>query len=341
MIAILICALISQVMCIGVVAPPNYDNDNDFNGKIFFERVGEMKEYKKTVHSQNFTDDATANGLIKNGEWYDLLVDGMTLGDFKVVVSEFYDLDEDIEERLTIKHYPGGVLDDNGERRNPRYIIDENRTLQSDLLKMDGAILVVRYEGRKGGQPGYIREVDVNCDSEYMTRTMPKVGKAIRDSYHWVDMEIPIFLYLDNAGGHGTNECVDAYKHMLYEEYNVVCVHQCPRSPATNMLDLGVWMALQSVVEKLHFKKRNEKEALARTVRKGWDDLEDIKLANVWERWKLVLDLIIADNGGNSKVESKRGKLYSAPSGEAEDLENVDEAEEDAIDEAEAALTGW
>ena len=337
--AIMFCALISQVMFLGVVAPP--DEDNDFDGKIFLDRVCEMKEYAKTVHSQNFTDDATANGLLKNGGWYDLIADGTTLGDLKESLAEIYDLDEDIEERLVIKIYPGGEFNEDGTRRKPSYIHDERRILEPELLKMDGAILVVRYEGRKGGQKGYTREVDINCDSEYMTRTMPKVGEAIRDSYHWVDMETPIFLYLDNAGGHGTDECVEAYKNRLAEDYNVVCVHQCPRSPATNMLDLGVWMALQNVVEKLHFKMRNEKEALARTVWRGWEGLEAIKLNNVYQRWKLVLDLIIEDDGGNSKIESRRGKLYRAPSDEAEDLGDEEQTDEDVIDEMEAASTEW
>ena len=41
-------------------------------------------------------------------------------------------------------------------------------------------------------------------------------------------------------------------KQMLEKDWNVICIHKRPHSPATNMLDLGVWMALQSVVEKLH-----------------------------------------------------------------------------------------
>ena len=49
--------------------------------------------------------------------------------------------------------------------------------------------------------------------------------------------------------------------------------------------------------------------------------MEEIKSENVYERWKLVLDLIIEDNGGDRLIESKRGKLFREPSGEAEDLE--------------------
>ena len=72
---------------------------------------------------------------------------------------------------------------------------------------------------------GDVREVDVSCDSEFMKKVMPKVGKAICDSYHWVSLAIPIFLYLDNAGGHGTKEVVEAYVKALADDWNAICVH--------------------------------------------------------------------------------------------------------------------
>ena len=69
-----------------------------------------------------------------------------------------------------------------------------------------------------------------------------------------VEPDIPIYLYMDNAGGHGKKHVVEKYVATLKDDYNVIIRHQRPRSPATNMLDLGVWMALQNVVEKLHFR---------------------------------------------------------------------------------------
>ncbi len=98
------------------------------------------------------------------------------------------------------------------------------------------------------------------------------------------------------------------------------------------MLDLGVWMALQNVVEKMHYRKRTELGSLCRTVEDAWKEFQPIKLTNVYRRWKMVLDLIIEDEGGDDLVESKRGKLYRAPSEEAEDLdsdENENEAQGD------------
>ena len=53
-----------------------------------------------------------------------------------------------------------------------------------------------------------------------------------------------------------------------------------------------------------------EKNALARTVDRAWDDLDPVSLANILNRWWLVLDVIIDDNGGNRTEESKRGNIF-------------------------------
>ena len=127
---------------------------------------------------------------------------------------------------------------------------------------------------------------------------------------------------MDNAGGHGTKECVDKYVEMLQDEHNIIVIHQCPRSPETNILDLGVWRAFQHVVEKQHFRKRKEKGALWRTCQGAYKTLDPQKLTNVYNRWLYVLDLIITDDGDNRLVESRRGKLFSAPPAEWESLDN-------------------
>jgi len=320
-----------KVMVLGVVGKPH--PDKGFDGRVLKKRVSKMEEYKKTVYSQNFTDDATANGLLKDGQWFDkevgVVVEGMTLGDLKDAVAVQYFLDDDIRRRLVLKYHVSG-----NAKKKAKYIDKDDATIPTqDALALRGYTLVVKYKGRnkKSGEEGDKREVDVSCDSDFMTKVMPEVGQAIRSAYHWVLPRTPIFLYLDNAGGHGTQEAVDAYVKALKDDYNVICIHQRPRSPATNILDLGVWMYFQCIVEKEHFRLRKELSALCRTVDRAWDKLEAMKLENVYNRWKLVLDLIIEDGGGNGKVESKRGKLYREPSNEAENLAEEDPLEMDEL----------
>ena len=54
---------------------------------------------------------------------------------------------------------------------------------------------------------------------------------------------------------------------------------------------------------------------------KAWGELDAVKLTNVYERWKLVLDLILKDDGGDRFIESNRSKLFRTPYQEIEDLE--------------------
>ena len=105
--------------------------------------------------------------------------------------------------------------------------------------------------------------------------------QAIREKYELVPLEEEIYLYLDNAGGHGKKEVVETYVSNLERDHNVICVHQRPRSPESNMLDLGVWMAFQNVVEKQHVGYLRDANCLATTVDMAWKDLNPMKLENV------------------------------------------------------------
>jgi hypothetical protein len=302
---------VAKVMFLGVVANPI--PDRNFDGKIFLKRISEVRTYQRVSCNQNFTDCATTNAWLKNGGWSQFVTDGMTLSDLREVLEDQCGLEEDIADRIVLRFYIPG-RDEN--TKQCKYIEDDDASVPD--VSLGGYTLMVKFE--KGDK----REVDVSCDSNFMEETMPQVGKAIRDAYSWVDSDIPIYLYLDNAGGHGTDAAIERYVNLLENDYNVICVHQHPRSPETNMLDLGVWMALQNVVERLHYKKRHSPDALARSVNNALRELQDVKLSNVFRRWKFVLDLIIEDEGDNLKVESKRGKLFRAPSGE---VENIGEAE--------------
>ena len=77
---------------------------------------------------------------------------------------------------------------------------------------------------------------------------------------------------MDNAGGHGTDEAVQSYTDMLKSEYTIEIIQQVPRSPETNMLDLGLWRSMQSAVEKEHAFKVYDADALNRSVEKAWND---------------------------------------------------------------------
>ena len=96
-------------------------------------------------------------------------------------------------------------------------------------------------------------EEDINCDSSYMLDIMPKVGQAIRDAFHWIPATQTIYLIMDNAGGHGTVEAIRNYVGDLWTVYKIEVIHQIPRSPETNVLNLGIWCTLQWAVDRAMF----------------------------------------------------------------------------------------
>ena len=48
-------------------------------------------------------------------------------------------------------------------------------------------------------------EKDITCNSEFMINSINQIGITIRDAFHWVPRDVPIYLYMGNAGGHGTD----------------------------------------------------------------------------------------------------------------------------------------
>jgi len=156
-------------------------------------------------------------------------------------------------------------------------------------------------------------EEDCSCDSTFMLATMDEVGRDIRSYFFWVPVTTVIYLIIDNAGGHGTNDAIEQYCELLFRMYKVQLLHQVPNSPETNLLDLGVWRAIQSLVEKLSFCGRHDANVLDKTVQQAWLQFPAATVEKVYQHWLLVLDLIMKDNGGNRLVESHRGKLTNDP----------------------------
>ncbi|MGH7974629.1 MAG: hypothetical protein ACREBR_03820 [bacterium] len=57
-----------------------------------------------------------------------------------------------------------------------------------------------------------------------------------------------------------------------------------------------------------------DNDVLAKSVVCAWERLDPEVLTKVANRWKLVLQLILEDDGDNRLVETRRGKLMNNPS---------------------------
>lgn len=297
-----------KVMFLGVVACPH--QEREFDGRVFLERISKPKTVTRTSRNKNFSVDVLVNDAIKAGEWLEFYVDGMDVSELLGVIVDTYDLDGLVAERLELSyltHTRGGnpkrvILESDDDILEGRTIHDAQGAQHP--LQLADLDLYVKLE------PGDIIDEDISCDSSYMLGVTPRVADAIRNSFHWVPPADPVYLVMDNAGGHGTSEAIAQYVAM-FEARNIRVIWQVPRSPETNMLDLGIWMSIQSQVVKAHHMRRCNKDALSKSVYDAWNNYLSIRaFKNVHGRLRVVLAAIVEGNGSNDLVEAKRGKLF-------------------------------
>jgi hypothetical protein len=150
---------------------------------------------------------------------------------------------------------------------------------------------------------------DITCDSTFMLDTTNEIGRNIRAKFHWVPIDTPVYLFMDNAGGHGSIATKKEYTEMLETNYNIKIIWQPPNSPDLNQLDLGAWMSIQCQVEWKHKDRQMKVDVLARTVEEVFRDFDSVKqLTKIDKKWKDNLTLTVLGKGGNDLIECKRGK---------------------------------
>ena len=311
----------------GVVGCPNVERN--FDGRIYLRRVSKQKKVAKASRNRRFAVDVQVNEELTNGDWRRMIVDtNITAREALDLIIDVYDLDAFVAERLIFyytTHTGAGnnkqFVDIRDEQRLDTLgmFTDENGNHGNDVT-LETLTLCVKL--RKGDEV----EEDCSCDSDFMLQWMPKVGQAMRDTYHWIPITEKLYLVMDNAGGHGTSDAKDIYVNAM-KEYNVEIIWQVPRSPETNMLDLGVWMSIQSAVTRVHHNRRSHVDALATSIEDAWTGyLSEKAFHNVHRRLKVVLQSIVKDEGGNELVEEHRGKLFRDAT--IIDLTSVDDEED-------------
>ena len=312
-----------QVMIIAAVCPPDLDNDND--GLIFIERISRTKQRQRISRNQNFSNTYWIDKQLKaNTEgWRQFFVPdtNMTVDDLADTLSQQFDLDETIVQRLVVGYTHYEPDRQNGGFVGKKTYLDGNSDLDKTLgktfrptedrgereLTLEDLQLFVEY--KKGDD----LVEDISCDSEYMLDVLPRMAKAMRKKFDYLPPNTVLYLQMDNAGGHGTNKAKETYTDLLKDKYNIEIIWQPPRSPETNLLDLGVWMSLQSRTEKLAYELKNTREAIWEAAYNAFLLMKPEKLTNVVNRLKLVYHLVDDDDGDNTNVESQRGKLTTDP----------------------------
>ena len=300
-----------KVMYMGVVAAPNAPRN--FDGRIYLKRVSTKKKQARASRNKRFSPELQVNEELSNGGWRRLLPDDgdITGREALDTLIDVYELDEFIAERLEfyfITHTGRDLKPQNKKITDTQRLnelgIRKDEEGEQQNIELDDVQVCVHLQ--KNDEV----EEDCSCDSTFMKKWIPDVGRAMREAYHWIGVNEKLYLVMDNAGGHGTDDAKTIYTNAL-REFNIEIIWQIPRSPETNMLDLGVWMSIQAAVMRVHHMRRCHHDALAKSVEDAWNgNLSTQAFYNVFKRLRVVLQSIIKDEGGNRLVEQHRGKLF-------------------------------
>ena len=189
-----------KVMYMGVVGNPQ--PQHDFNGRVLFKSVSTKVTAKRWSYHTKYTVDVHVNDVLKKGNMWREFITPLHLGGNLIneIVSVF-DLDEYVLSRLVIcylSHTTGGG--------NTKWVIlSENQMLLELGMKVngDGTHVPITKEDLQlivQVNVGDKFDEDISCDSEFMLTSIPEVGRALRDQYHWIPPSEPVYLLMDNAG---------------------------------------------------------------------------------------------------------------------------------------------
>ena len=78
----------------------------------------------------------------------------------------------------------------------------------------------------------------VNYDSQFMIEIVHEIGCSICKAYPFLLHSKPIFLFMENAGGHGKKNIKEQYVKILKDVYNIK-EWKVPNSPEIDILHFG------------------------------------------------------------------------------------------------------
>lgn len=154
---------------------------------------------------------------------------------------------------------------------------------------------------------GSIKKQEVTCNSRYLfVYRLPlrlRSGKKSLDSCP-AD-KLPGTWYCSRARHKRCNWSVHKRTERRTQHH--------PWISATLLLDFGIWVSLQSVVECRHCNRRWDADVLARTVNEGFDNLPVEMITNVFDHLSILWELMLRGGSENLKMEERRACHNNLP----------------------------
>jgi len=157
---------------------------------------------------------------------------------------------------------------------------------------------------------------DCEVNGDWLSEFFEKEGgPAIRTAFDEIctaqglPLNHEVRLQIDGAGGHG-GDAIKEMQVMMKRDFNINLVVQPPNSPESNVLDLGIWRAIQARVDTLGMGHRRDPEVLANTVVDAWNRYDeyfsgDAGFLAVWEKLKDIAEVTLEAKGDNVHDEGR------------------------------------
>lgn len=112
-------------------------------------------------------------------------------------------------------------------------------------------------------------------------------------------------VQIDSAGGHKVNTTVDELNNYCksFRKPQIQFITQPTRSPDLNVLDLGIWNSLQSLVPTVKYQEDAEvqmHQRIINEVKRAWNEYDSTKLTKIFNTLKLVYSEVSKVQGGNN-----------------------------------------
>ena len=172
------------------------------------KRVSTKKKSNGVSITKTFVTDNITNNNIKEGEWHHFFPDAMEMSVAEVMdfVCSHYGIHDDVAKHLYFcyttynqkKKVKSTVWIDgpSNEKLLSGHSLYDKKGNKRKVEMTDLKLLIHKPKGT-------VLERNVNCDSTFMLNTVREIGAAVRSKFDYLDDFIPVYLFMDNAGGGG------------------------------------------------------------------------------------------------------------------------------------------
>ncbi len=152
------------------------------------------------------------NRLIVEGDWRQLHDDNnYTMNELSHLITNYYQLEEDVAATLCYQYTTHvGAERTRTYREVLGYETIEHKTKINEQ-GMETPLTTYDVDLSCYLRQGTVVEREITCNPAFMLENLPLIAAEMRRKFHWIPPKESVYLVMDNAGGHGTQETIEEY----------------------------------------------------------------------------------------------------------------------------------